>query len=655
MARIYHVSQAAASLGNGSEEKPFRTIQQAAELAVAGDTILVHEGVYREWVRPRCGGLHDNCRITYQCVEGEHAVIKGSEHITGWEKAEGDVWFVKLPNELFGAFNPYAVVLDGDWFVSPREQRVHCGDVYMNGKSFYEAASFEEVCHPKKRLISPHETWGNREEKIINPEDTLYQWYAEVEDKSTVIYANFQGADPNKELVEVNVRKACFFPETTGINYITVRGFEMAHAATQWAPPTAEQLGLLGTNWSFGWVIEENDIHDSKCSGISLGKEAYTGNNDFTRFGRKPGYQYQMEAVFKAAGIGWSKERIGSHIVRNNKIHDCGQNGIVGHMGCAFSEIYGNEIFRISTKHEYYGHELGGIKFHAAIDTYIHNNYIHHCSLGTWLDWQAQGVRVSANIYDSNNRDFMIEVTHGPYLVDNNIFMAEYTFDNAAQGGAYVNNLCCGFLNQYPILNRATPYHFPHSTQILGTALVYGSDDRWYQNIFIGGMEEGRHYGTESYNGAPISMEEYIEKVKSLGYGDVEQFERIRQPAYIERNVYLKGARAFDREGCCCVDSTNPGVKLETEGNEVYLEITLPEEMFALPCKAVSTEDLGMARISEACFENRDGSRLTVDRDLLGLEYQEKIIAGPLQKLKPGRNRIRVWQEQTATENGLTR
>lgn len=91
-----------------------------------------------------------------------------------------------------------------------------------------------------------------------------------------------------------------------------------------------------------------------------------------------------MEADFDTT-IGWSKEKVGSHIVRNNRIYDCGQNGIVGHMSSAFCEIYGNEIFRIGTKHEYYGHELGGIKLHAAIDTYIHNNYLHHCTLGHGL------------------------------------------------------------------------------------------------------------------------------------------------------------------------------------------------------------------------------------------------------------------------------
>src|SRR4030065_402498 len=38
------------------------------------------------------------------------------------------------------------------------------------------------------------------------------------------------------------------------------------------APPTAEQVGLVGTHWSKGWIIEGNIISHSICSGIALGK-----------------------------------------------------------------------------------------------------------------------------------------------------------------------------------------------------------------------------------------------------------------------------------------------------------------------------------------------------------------------------------------------
>lgn len=402
---VYHVSKKGSDANAGTKEAPFATIQRAADVAVAGDRILVHEGVYREWVKPRNGGLSDDCRITYEAADGEHAVIKGSERITGWSPVTGDVWKVCIDNDFFSGFNPYEHSVKGDWIVGPSDHEVHVGEIYLNGISFYEAASLDEVIHPVKRDHCLVGTWGGRREQILNPENTLYQWYCETDRQSTTIYANFQGADPNREEVEINVRKCCFFPEETGLNYITVRGFEMMHAATSWAPPTAMQEGLLGANWSKGWVIEYNRIHDSKCSGISIGKEASTGDNDFTKYHRKPGYQYQMEAVFKARSMGWSRERTGSHVIRNNVIYDCGQNGIVGHLGCVFSEIYGNEIYNIAVKHEFYGHEIAGIKLHAAIDVQIHHNYIHDCSLGTWLDWQAQGTRVSSNVYDRNNRD----------------------------------------------------------------------------------------------------------------------------------------------------------------------------------------------------------------------------------------------------------
>ena len=303
---IYYVSKRGDDSALGTQESPFLTISRAAELAVAGDTVRVMGGVYRESVSPTNSGLSDDLRITYEAAKGERPIIKGSEQITAWEQIEPCIWKSAIPNSLFGDFNPFKEKVEGDWFVIPEDHDVHLGDVYLNGQSMYEASSLDNLRKAEMRTEGYHHPWTK--ERILHPEQTVYQWYAEVSDSVTVIYCNFGEYDPNCEVVEINVRQSCFYPEKTGVNYITVRGFEMAHAATPWAPPTADQIGMLGPNWSRGWIIEDNILHDAKCSAISLGKEGSTGHNMHSRFMKKPGYQYQQEAVFLALRAGWSKE-----------------------------------------------------------------------------------------------------------------------------------------------------------------------------------------------------------------------------------------------------------------------------------------------------------------------------------------------------------
>ena len=49
----YYVSADVKQAGDGTKEKPFATIQEAAQIARAGDEVIVAPGIYRESVDPQ--------------------------------------------------------------------------------------------------------------------------------------------------------------------------------------------------------------------------------------------------------------------------------------------------------------------------------------------------------------------------------------------------------------------------------------------------------------------------------------------------------------------------------------------------------------------------------------------------------------------------
>ena len=659
MSSEFHVATTGSDQSDGSEVRPFRTINWAAALAQPGDTVVVHGGEYREWVQPRRGGLSDRRRITYTAAAGEHVVIKGSEPVTGWERVRDDVWTITLSNALFGSFNPFAEEIDGDWIVyaDASVPKKHLGEVYLNGTSFYEVSTVEEVSNPPLRT-EMIDNWTGTVDKIRNPAQTQLVWNAEVGPDQTTVWANFPGTDPNAELVEINVRRSVFYPVEHHLDYITVRGFELAQAATPWAPPTADQPGLIGPNWAKGWIIEDNVIHDAKCSAVSIGKEISTGHNFATVRRDKPGYQYQLESVFAARHVGWDREHIGSHTIRRNTIYDCGQNGIVGHLGCVFSTIEDNHIYNIAIKREYYGYEIGGIKLHAALDVTIRHNRIHDCSLGVWLDWQTQGTRVSRNLMYANNRDLFIEVSHGPHVVEHNILASRVSLELFSQGGAFVNNLFCGTVYLEPVLERPTPYHVPHSTQVAGYAAILGGDDRYIGNIFLGGdpalaYGETSHrrlrpvgHGTAGYDGHPPSLEAYLALVADPTRGDHERFRDVKQPVFIRDNVYVAGAKAYEAEqGAMTLDGSDVTATVVDEGAEVYLDCHLPIAFDTIRVHSVSGADLERVRLVDADFEEPDGTPIALTADLVGADKTstDYYPPGPLTTLTSGCPRIRVW------------
>ncbi len=651
--------------GDGSKEKPFKNIGDAAKIAEAGDEVIVAPGIYREDVHPVYGGTKKE-RIVYRSEKRREAVITGADVFKGWEPYKGDVWVLKIDNLYFVDRNPYTTMVYGDWL--DMDVYAHTGEVYLDGKALYERQTLEEVLDPQF------------DDRSWDIDYTKHVWYTcqDEKDDATVIYANFCGADPNKANVELNVRPHCFWPEAEHVDNITLSGFTVCKAATQWAPPTALQEGMIGPHWSYGWIIEDCEVSDAKCSGISLGKYRQQQNdNKWSKDKYKDGAQTQRRCSFIAQTEGWSKETIGSHIVRNCDIHDCGQTGIVGNLGCVFSVIENNHIHNINNKRDVRGAELGGIKFHAAIDVIIRNNHIHDCVRGIWLDWQCQGTRVTGNLMHDNcmardhllkpynklglglGEDIFVEIAHGPTLIDNNILLSERSIKVPTQGLAIVHNLIGGSI---PAVGRGvkngtdtydsaryTPVHKPHSTDIIDTMTVLHGDMRFFNNVFVAlpvreklieiceEDKEGNEWddgnlecGTFPYNGY---MREDTWKAMFEGYcGEGAEVSRDRYymplPVWTGGNVYFNGAKPCDIEDDYTVDNEHDiSVTVKCVDGKYTVET---DYMQYLPkCKLITSETLGKAIEPEERFENPDGSDIVFDVDYYGQKRNGDIVAGP--------------------------
>ena len=648
--RIY-VNAAAERDGDGTKAAPFKHINDAAKIARSGDEVLVAPGIYREYVDPVNAGL-EYARITYISEKPLEAVITGAEVVTGWKHYQDNVWTVRVDNGVFGDYNPYTTLILGDWYSGPFVY--HTGMVYLNDMQMYEAVTLEECIKGEVHLPS----WDQ--------ENSIYKWYTEQDGNETVLYANFQGKDPNEEKVEINVRRNCFMPSKNGVNYITLRGFNITKAATNWAPPAAYQDGMVGPHWSKGWIIEDCEISNSRCCGISLGKYYDEANDHYFTFKHvKNPTQMERDAVCRGQYHGWLKENIGSHIVRRCNIHHCEQTGIVGRMGCVFSIIEDNHIHHINNMMQLAGAEIAGIKLHAAIDVIFRRNHIHHSTMGIWCDWEAQGTRITQNLLHDNHvpqgstasefgmqsQDIFIEVSHGPTLIDNNIMLSQVGMRLPTEGVAVVHNLVLGSITavgchtDHPGMDsqpRYTPYHIPHRTEVAGFMTILHGDDRFYNNIFVQGYDpdtyitremENREAGTHVFDDYP-TYEEWAEPFKLdqpfISMRDTAVYHFGHLPVWAGGNVYLNGAKPWKKEEKKLVNDQDPvTVELKETEEGLVLSTDLYDLLDGFEGSIISTDTLGCAFEPEQKFENPDGTPITFDSDYFGDHRGITAIPGP--------------------------
>ncbi|MEW9516568.1 right-handed parallel beta-helix repeat-containing protein [Streptomyces tubercidicus] len=615
----YYVATNGDDNAAGTSAAPLKTINKAAEKAQPGDTVLVRGGTYREEVIFPRGGTSDNVRITYKPDAGASVTVTGSNTYNTWTKVSGtqDVYQLKIKNGDFNGFNPYAEQVHGDWFVG--QGRIHRrGMVYLNGAWLPEATSLDAV------KSNGTASWWSTVDGLV--EGTAPKYVPSYDTNGyTTITAKFPGVDPNSGAVEVGMRGTVFKPKTTNCNYITISGFNLRNAATNWAPPTMGQWGLVSAYWCKGWTIEDNEIAYSRCCGIALGK--YSDDYDGLR-GSTDGYQETIKDAQTTGG--WSFDKIGGHIVQNNTIHHCGQTGIVGSLGGIGSTITKNEIYHINTQGIWSGYEMAGIKLHGAIDVVISKNHIYNTGApnAIWLDWMAQGTQVIGNLFHDNVGDIYAEVDHGPLFIANNVMLSADALTCWSDGAAWAHNLVTGIVHANSDA-RTTPYFAPHSTAQLAppenklAAIPLGAQ-QWVNNI-LGGSANLSVWNAAT---APISM---------------------------KANVYTKGAtKSAQEQGGVDASSVEyrPGLSKESDG--WYLLVPRVEAWRSTQAP-VSTDSLAHAPTPDQPFTNPDGSAMSLQKDFRDdTRSTTHPFPGPFETVG-GTARFKVWDRVMPTTDAWGR
>ncbi len=581
--KVIYVSKSGHDDNPGTAQAPCLRISHAAQLAQAGDTVVVGAGTYREYIDPPRGGT-PSAPIVYQAKPGEVIFVKGSEVVTGWVQGADGIWTTTVDHAVFGDYNPFGLSVDGDFQTYGFEHTR--GAVYLDGHALAQATDIPGLAA------------------------TPMTWSAHVEDGLTSIRANFGAQDPNESLTEINVRELIFFPTRLGVNYIILDGFRFLHAAPNWQAPNVgpddpnplTQVGAIGSKMGKGWIIRNCEIAHSRTAGIMMGET-------FDMLD-----QHENIALF------------GSHLIQNNHIHHCGEYGIAGQKGLARSTISGNLIEDINHLNEFGGHETAGIKVWNCVDVTIKNNLVRRVSgdihgYAVWIDFANQGTRISQNIfYETAHEPVYMEANFGPSLLDNNILVGSahgLGVKSHSGGSVFVHNLFinCQFLfdiQEKPEGRLAYPL-VPHTMKMNGFVPVLNQHNTFMHNIF-------------SNDGARKPIFPLPEESNS-----------------INENVYVGPAGPDPADKKVVVFTPDLRWQLTTLPQGVVIEWQCPQGLTKVQHPLVLPGMVAAVPLAGQGLEDADGQGLSIDMDVLDNRRSSQHNApGPWHMLHAGKNQF-VW------------
>jgi len=198
------------------------------------------------------------------------------------------------------------------------------------------------------------------------------------------------------------------------------------------------------------------------------------------------------------------------------------------------------------------------------------------------------------NAEQRTGQDLFVEVNHGPFLVDNNLFLSSTSINDLSQGAAYVHNLIAGVIHSKIVAKRQTPYFKPHTTEEMKLSDIKQKDARYYNNLLV-----GKGCLPEDVNPGNLQM---------------------------AGNVRLEG------------------VDVELEEQEDGLWIKIPPFSSAENRAIVTTELLGKAKVPDAPFVHPCGTPYRLDTDYFGSRRNaDQPGAGPFSAPPTKNSPLKIW------------
>ncbi len=443
----YYVSPSGADSNSGSLLQPFKTIQRAASVMVAGDVCFIREGVYNEKVTPINNGTESK-PIVFKNYEGENAVIMGTDTITRWEVWKDGIFKAYVPAEVSQlmvdkslAFKARYPTFKGDHLSTSDWASVSVND---NKEATFSGASFATdywkgatvnvlvgsrwIAHNGKVVSNTGQTlkctdtswpWGyNYSTGIyagngvgcitdhINALDDENEWHWE---NDTLYYYPKAGTDINTSAIVARTRNNGF--EANGNEHVNIKGlnFVMANVNFEEAQNcTIDSVSVLYPTpfffYTSGWTRQSEHQENYSVShwegkGVTLSGKNNTLKNSYIAHswgdGVSVGGQYNTVENCLIEDCDWSATdcapltTVGAdHAITGNTMRNTARSILVNRLtyttDITYNHLY-NCGFITNDLGATYSYKSNGKGSHIAYN-WVHSNKASHYSIGIYLD-----------------------------------------------------------------------------------------------------------------------------------------------------------------------------------------------------------------------------------------------------------------------------